>query len=228
MVNGETTTSWALGTTNASETPSAMGNTTGEWNLSFVPGKLAMAALAAGNTSPEWDIYVKVTDAASETVTSTIYRKQMAVYSEIAMSKGSMTFGSLALGTSKVIQDTGNKINTIVIANHAYALGIASLATWTQPVTLKTIALDNSGTPTAAGKFGLVIDDAATLGVPTTPQAVTNSAATITGHGADAQTATAAGVSEGTSNQNLYMKIGLDASGIYPGLYSGTISFLVQ
>jgi len=78
---------------------------------------------------------------------------------EIAMSKGSMTFGSLALGTSKVIQDTGNKINTIVIANHAYALGVASLATWTQPVTSKTIALDNSGTPTAAGKFGLVIDD---------------------------------------------------------------------
>jgi len=33
------------------------GNTTGEWNLSFVPGKLAMAALAAGDTSPEWDIY---------------------------------------------------------------------------------------------------------------------------------------------------------------------------
>jgi hypothetical protein len=228
LVKGSTTTTWALGLTNASETPSVMGNTTGEWNLSFVPGKLAMAALAEGGTSPEWDIYVNVTDAGTNQVATTIYQKQMVNYSEIAMSKATMTFGNLDLGASKVIQDTGNKVNTIVIANHDYALGVASLETWTQPETLKTIALDNSGAPTDAGKFGLVIGDAATAGDPTTPQAVTNSAATITGHGSDARTATAAGVSEGTSNQNLYMKIALADRGIYPGQYSGTISFLVQ
>jgi hypothetical protein len=233
MENGSTTTTWQLGVDN--QTPSTMEDTEGEWNLSFVPGKLAMEALAAGGTSPEWDIYVMVTDAAAATDTETITQKAMTAYSEIAMSKATMTFGSLDLGSTKVIQDEGNKITTSVIANDAYALGVASTATWTQDVTLKTIALDNSGGTLiaegpafAAGGFGLIIDDVATLGVPTTPQAVTNSSAvTITGHSADARTATADGVSEGTSDKDLYMQIGLASSGIYPGEYTGAITFSV-
>jgi len=130
MENGAATTTWALGTTNASVTPGDMGLTEGEWNLSFVPGKLAVEAAASGGAVAEWDIYVKVTDGTAATSESTIYTKAMTAYSEISMSSATMSFGTLALGGTAAIQDAGNVINTIVIANDAHALGVMSSATW--------------------------------------------------------------------------------------------------
>ncbi|MBN2048206.1 MAG: hypothetical protein JW750_10220 [Anaerolineaceae bacterium] len=223
---GATSTTWALGTTNASETPASMNVTEGEWNLSFVPGKLAVEAAAAGGASPEWDIYVKVTDASSSIAELTSYTKAMTAYSELSMSAATMNFGAVSLGGTAGIQDAGNKINTVVIANDTHSLGVATEATWTTGT--KNITLDPSGTPDAPGEFALNIDDGTSgSGIPTTNQAVTSSSVTIVDHGADARTSTADGADEATSNVDLYMSLTLASSGIDIGSYTGTITFAV-
>ena len=220
-----TVTSWTI-TEASSDTPGAgdFGLTTGEWNLVFTPGKMAVEAIGGAGAYSCWNVYVKVTDVTGAFAEQTLYSTAMTAYSEISMSLGTMNFGTLALGGTAAIQDAGNVINTVVIANDAHALGIMSAGTWT--VGADTITLDESGIPNAPGEFGLVIDDAATLGIPTTLQAVTGANATILGHTVDARTATTGG-NEGTTNVPLYMSLQLFTSGIDIGLYTGTITFSV-
>jgi len=214
-------TTWTI-TAGSCDTPADFGLTQGEWNLVFTPGKLAVEA---DGTTAEWDIYVLVNDVSAGNSTSTIFSKAMTAYSEISMSSATMSFGSVALGGTAAIHDAGNKINTIVVSNDTHALGVMSAGTWI--VGSDSITLDDSGTPDAAGEFSLRIDDAADgNGIPTTPQAVTNSNATITGHATDTRTETSGG-NEGTSQENLYMSLSFYSSGIDIGLYTGTITFSV-
>ncbi len=220
--NGAATTTWALGADCVKPTLSA---TTGTWTLVFTPGKLAVES---NGTASEWDIKVTVTDQSSGSTNTTIYSKSMAAYSSISTDEASIIFGSgVDLGATAYI-DTPSDHNfaTQVLANDAYALKVNTTATWAKGS--DTITLDTSGTPDAAGEFGLNIDDAGDgSGTPTTPQAVTTTATEITGHGTDARVATTDTASEATSNQNFYMSLKLFSSGIPSGAYSGTITLTV-
>jgi len=216
-----TSTTWTI-TVDDCVTPGNFGLTQGEWNLVFTPGKLAVEA---DGTADEWDIYVKVNDQTAGNDTSTIYSKAMTAYSEITMDPTTIDFGTLALGATAAIATPADHIvSTNIIANDAHALGIMSAGTWV--VGADSITLNTSGTPDAAGEFSLRIDDAATDGIPTTPQAVTGSNVTITEHASDARTATTGG-NEVTTDVDLYMSLVLFTSGIDIGEYSGLITFSV-
>jgi len=202
-----------------------MSNTAGTWTLAFKPGKLAVES---NGTASEWDIKVTVTDQSSGSTNTTIYSKSMAAYSSISTDVASITFGSgVNLGATAYIDTPADhNFATQVLSNDAYALQVNTTATWVKGG--DTITLDASGTPDAAGEFGLNIDDAGDgSGAPTTPQAVTTNAANITGHTADARVATTDGASEATADQNFYMSLALYSSGIPVGAYSGTITFTV-
>jgi hypothetical protein len=220
---GAATTTWTLENTDCVEP--TMSNTTGTWTLAFEPGKLAVES--DGSTS-EWDIKVTVTDLSDGSANTTIYSKSMAAYSSISTDVGSITFGSgVNLGATAYIDTPADhNFATQVLANDTYALKVNTAATWSKGS--DTITLDTSGTPDAAGEFGLNIDDAGDgSGAPTTPQAVTTTATEITGHSTDARVTTTAGASEATANQNFYMSLELYSSGIPSGAYSGDITFTV-
>lgn len=221
--NGAATTTWALGADCVKPTLSA---TTGTWTLVFTPGKLAVES---NGTASEWDIKVTVTDQSSGSTNTTIYSKSMAAYASISTDVGSITFGSgVDLGATAYIDTPiDHNLATKVLANDAYALKVSTSATWVK--SSDTITLDASGTPDAAGEFGLNIDDAkhASNNGPATPQAVTTSATAITGHSADVRVATTDGVNEATVDQDYYMSLVLYGSGIPSGAYSGTVTFTV-
>ncbi len=226
-VGDVTSTTWVLGTTNVSVTPGDMEVTEGEWNLSFVPGKLAVEAAASGGAVAEWDIYVKVTDGTAATAENTEKTKAMTAYSQIAMDPATIDFGTLALGaTAAITTPADHTVSTNIIANDAHAVGVMSAGTWVIGEE-DSITLDTSGTPDAAGEFGLIIDDNATDGIPTEDQAVTDSNVTIAGHAADDRTETADNTNEVTTDVDLYMSLELYNSGIDIGEYSGTITFSV-
>jgi hypothetical protein len=220
---GEATTTWTLEDTHCVEP--IMSNTTDTWTLAFKPGELSVES--NGSTS-EWDIKVTVTDLSSGSTDTTIYSKSMAAYSSISTDVASITFGSgVDLGDTAYI-DTPSDHNfaTQVLANDTYALKVNTADTWAKDS--DTITLNTSGTPDAAGEFGLNIGDAGDgSGAPTDPQAVTTSATPITGHGSDTRVATTDGASEATANQNFYMSLELYSSGILSGAYSGAITFTV-
>jgi len=221
--NGAATTTWTL--ENADCVEPTMSNTTGTWTLAFKPGKLSVES--DGSTS-EWDIKVTVTDLSSGSANIIIYSKSMAAYSSISTDVGSITFGSgVNLGATAYIDTPADhNFATQVLANDTYALKVNTAATWAKGS--DTITLDTSGTPNAAGEFGLNIDDAGDgSGAPTTPQAVTTTATAITGHSTDARVSTTDGASEATSDQNFYMSLELYSSGIPSGAYSGAITFTV-
>ena len=56
--SGATTTTWDIVDANC-DTPGTMTDTSGEWNLAFKPGKLAVEAVGGTGANPEWDVYVK-------------------------------------------------------------------------------------------------------------------------------------------------------------------------
>jgi hypothetical protein len=222
--NGAATTTWTIESGDCVQ-PADMGLTTGTWILAFKPGKLAVES---DGTTSEWDIKVTVTDLSAGTTNTTIYSNSMAAYSEISTDEASITFGSgVNLGATAYIDTPADhNFATQVLANDAYALQVNTSATWAKGG--DTITLDTSGTPDASGEFGLNIDDAGDgSGAPTTPQAVTTSAANITGHTADSRVSTTAGASEATADQDFYMSLTLYSDGIPSGAYSGTITFTV-
>ena len=222
MQNSSAVTTWGITTANC-DTPVSMTGTSGEWNLYFTVGKLAVKS--DGSTS-EWDIKVVATDAQSGTGTSTIYSKSMGVYASLALSSGTIDFGSMALGSTAAIQTPASHYVTLqAISNNVSALGSKSSSTWSNGVNNATLDID--GSP-AAGYFSLTTDDAGDgSGHPTTPQYVTDSTATITGHGTDARTSTSPGANESTSNTNMYMDCILSSSGLVYGTYTGTITYTI-
>lgn len=229
MENSTIVTSWAVTTGNC-VTPGTFTGTSGTWKLSFKPGKLAVES--TGVDTNEWNFKVTVTDAAPTSVSNQLeVLNSMAAYSEISMDVGvtPIVFGGagINLGMTGYITSPGDlNVTSQVLANDAYALQSNTTTTWTTGTV--TIALNVSGTAGATGEFGLNIDDASTGGgIPTTPQAVTTSANTITGHTTDARVATNASANEATANQDFYMSLGLSAAGIPVGTYSGTITFTV-
>ena len=223
MQNSSAVTTWSI-TTGSCDTPANMSATSGEWNLYFTVGKLAVKS--DGSTS-EWDVKVMVTDSVSHTVNSTIYSKSMGSYASLSLSNGTINFGSMAMGSTTAIQTPSSHYVTLQsIANSAFALGGKSSSPWTNGS--NNVTLNTSGTPGAAGEFALTYDDAGDgSGHPTTPQAVTTSTATITGHNADVRTSTAADANESTSKTNMYMDCKLYSSSIPYGTYSGTITFTI-
>jgi hypothetical protein len=168
-----------------------------------------------------------VTDSVSQTASNTTYNKSMGSYTSLSLSSSTIDFGSMSMGSTTAIQNPSSHYITLqVITNSAFSLGGKSSSPWTSGG--NSVTLDTSGTPTTAGSFALTYDDAGNGdGHPSTPQPVTISTATITGHNADARTSTIAGVSEGTSNTNMYMDCKLYSSGIPYGTYSGTITFTI-
>ena len=229
MENGAITTSWAVTTGNCT-TPGTFTGLSGTWKLSFTPGKLAVES--TGADTDEWNFKVTVTDAAAAPISdSSEVLNSMAAYSEISTDAGTgITFGSgVTLGDTAYIDSVdgsgAHTFATQVLANDAYALQSNTAATWTGSGTL---TLDPDGTPSAAGEFGLNIDDAdGGSGAPDTPQAVTTSPADITDHAADTRVTTAAEANEATVNQAIYMSLTLYSTGIPTGAYSGTITFTV-
>lgn len=225
MENSAITTSWAVTTGNCT-TPGTFTGLSGTWKLCFTPGKLAVES--TGADTDEWNFKVTVTDAADAPISNQLeVQNSMAAYSEISTSVASITFGSgVTLGNTAYIDtpDTHN-VTTQVLANDAYALQSNTAETWTGSGTL---TLDASGTPDAAGEFGLNIDDEdGGSGAPNVTQAVTTSPADITDHAADTRVTTAASADEATVNQDLYMSLTLYSTGIPTGAYNGTITFTV-
>lgn len=225
MENSSIVTSWAV-TTGSCVTPTDFTGLSDTWKLSFTPGKLAVES--TGADTDEWNFKVTVTDAAAAPISdSSEVLNSMAAYSEISTSVASITFGSgVTLGNTAYIDTPAtHNLTTQVLANDEYALQSNTAANWTGSGTL---TLDPDGTPSAAGQFGLNIDDEdGGSGAPNVTQAVTTSAADITGHSADARVETAASANEATVNQDFYMSLTLYSTGIPSGAYNGTITFTV-
>lgn len=227
MENGAYTTSWAVTIGNC-VTPGTFTGLSGTWKLAFTPGKLAVES--TGADTDEWNFKVTVTDAAPASVSdSSEVLNSMAAYSEIGTDVANIIFGAgVALGATAYIDTpVDHNLATQVLANDAYALQSNTAATWTGSGTL---TLDPDGTPSAAGQFGLNIDDAGDAsGVPTTPQAVTTGAVDITGYdvASTSRVATAASANEVAASQDFYMSLALYSTGIPSGAYSGAITFTV-
>lgn len=229
MENGEIVTSWAVTTGNC-VTPETFTGLSGIWKLSFTPGKLAVETTV--NDTDEWNFKVTVTDAEPASVSdSSEVLNSMAAYSEISTDESNITFGDgVSLGTTAYIDTpVDHNLATEVLANDAYALQVNTATTWTGSGTL--ITLDPDGTPSAAGEFGLNIDDTQTgeVGEPAAPEAVTTSAVDITGYDVEStsRVATAASADEATADQDFYMSLALYSTGIPTGAYSGAITFTV-
>ena len=227
MESDEIVTSWAVTTGNC-VTPETFTGLSGTWKLSFTPGKLAVETTVSD--TDEWNFKVTVTDAEPASVSdSSEILNSMAAYSEIDTDIANIIFGNgVTLGTTAYIDTpVDHNLATQVLANDKYALQVNTAETWTGSGTL---TLDPDGTPSAAGQFGLNIDDAGDAsGVPTTPAAVTTIAADITGYDVEStsRVATAASANEVAASQDFYMSLALYSTGIPAGAYSGAITFTV-
>ena len=229
MENGAITTSWAITTGNC-VTPATFTGLSGTWKLSFTPGKLAVETTVSD--TDEWNFKVTVTDASAPISNQLEVLNSMGAYSEIGTDledPANITFGNdVTLGTTAYIDaPVDHNLATEVLANDAYALQVNTATTWTGSGTL---TLDPDGTPSAAGEFGLNIDDTQTgeVGEPAAPEAVTTSAADITGYDVESTSRVATtGTGEVAASQDFYMSLALYSTGIPVGAYSGAITFTV-
>jgi len=222
MENSSATTTWGI-TTGSCDTPGTMTATSGEWNLYFTVGKLAEEA---DGDPAEWDVRVRVTDAHSGTVNSTIYSKTMGAYSSLTLSASEVSFGDIELdGTAPIQTPVSHYVTLQAIANDTFALGANSSATWTNGGSSANLDID--GTP-GEGAFSLTQDNAGDGEYdPLTPQYITATTATITDLGNVGRTMTDAGANEGRTDTNMYMDCILGASGLIVGTYSGTITYTI-
>lgn len=225
MENGSATTSWALVTAQSS-IPADMTQPSGTWRLGFKPGKLAQYV-----ATQSWFVQVNVTDNSNATASVTSAAgAALTAYAEVSVSAATVDFGEIVLGgTSNIQAPVAKYITTNAIANKAYALGSMSSATWSDGGS-NTLALSGTtGIPGTGGQFSMAIDDSqqGASGNPATPQAITSTNTTITGHGADARVSTAASSSEAAAGLNLWMQVWMANSGIQKVTYQGTITFTV-
>jgi len=214
-------TTWQL-VTGSCTTPSNMELTTGDWKFYFVPGKVATEATGLESPGPDvWDAQGLATNKNSQTGERYLRGKYMNCYSEISVT-GSVNWGDVPLGLT--FEDAtynprpaSDNITINYIANGDYASDIKS-TDWTSGG--ETVVLDESGgnPPTTAGQFALeaswhnVASDNVTVQKATyNPMYV---AGTITPEA-------------GTTFTNNRLWLSLSATGILPGVYSGTIWYQV-
>jgi hypothetical protein len=213
-------TTWQLGTGTA---PANLNVTTGDWIFAFTPGKVATEATGAALPGPDvWDAQGLATNRNSQT--GELYRrgKYMNCYSEISVT-GSVNWGDVPLGLT--FEDAtynprpaSDNISINYIANGDYASDIKS-TDWTSGG--ETVVLDETGgnPPSSAGQFALeaswhnVASDNVTV-QKATYTAMYN-AGTITPEA-------------GTTFTNNRLWLSLSATGILPGIYSGTIWYQVR
>ncbi len=214
-------TTWALGTCTA---PSNLELTTGDWIFAFTPGKVATEAIGTALPGPDyWDAQGLATNRNSQT--GELYRrgKIMNCYSEINVT-GSVNWGDVPLGltfedATYNPQPSSDNISINYIANGIYASDIKS-TDWNSGG--ETVVLDETGgnPPSTAGQFAL---KASWHEVPSSDNVTVQKATYTPMYEAGTITPEA-----GTTFINNRLWLSLSATGILPGVYSGTIWYQVR
>jgi hypothetical protein len=215
-------TTWVLGSCTA---PLNLNVTTGEWIFAFTPGKVATEATGAASPGPDvWDAQGKATNRNSQTDDEYVRGKFMNCYSEITVT-GLVDWGDVPLGLT--FEDATynprpnpDDISITYIANGDYESDIKS-TDWTTSDN-ETVVLDELGgnPPSSAGQFALL---ASWHEVPSSDNVTVQKNAYTPMYVAGTITPEA-----GTTFTNNRLWLSLSATGILPGVYSGTIWYQVQ
>ncbi len=208
---GPTGSTWGINLT-ASKAPANLSQTTGDWWLHFIPGKVAHEA---DGTNDDWDIIVQVTDTSGNTYEASDFGYTMLWYGEISISTTTIDFGAGLPGDQLGPQS----YNLTLIANGNYSVQTMADAQWTTSAG-QTANLDTDGT-LSLGEFQLATDDDSTYDPPNDTMLVTNTYATIPGHSQDPGPTTETGT---VLTLYSWLTIG---NGLLPGTYTGKIYFQI-
>jgi len=217
--SGPTTTKgWSLvgpsgstwNVTNSSKKPDDLSATTGTWWLHFIPGKVA-------RESGDWDIYVKVTDTASQTADNIAWEYHMNWYGEISALDSSYSFGNINLGDTDISITTpsdGN-IDVKTISNGNYNIQSKS-ENWDDG-NGNTAVLDWDGN-LDSGEFALKVSNTNDVSIS---NFVSTSYTVITGY-----SSVSGPTAESGDTKEIYQWVSVASSGLPSGTYEGT--FYVQ
>ena len=188
----------------------SMTASTGTFEFHFIPGKVAQETPGTN----EWHIYAVADDG---TATGDAYQedRNMNWYGEITGVTATVSFGTVALGSSDTISTSG--VSATYIANGAYNEQVKSDAAWVGQTTGTNLSLDTGGAP-GSGEFSLEADDDNTLADAV--QVLSASYTAIDGTG----TITA---EAGDTQANNYLWLSLGSSGILDEEYQGAIYYKI-
>jgi hypothetical protein len=215
-------TTWQL-VTGSCTSPADLNATTGDWKFYFIPGKVATEAAGTGAPGPDvWDAQGLATNRNSQT--GELYRrgKLMDFYSEISVT-GLVNWGDVPLGL--IFQDetynprpATDNISINYIANGDYGSDIKS-TDWSSGG--ETVILDETGgNPPASGEFSLMANATSDNTTAVVVKKATYTAMDESGTITPDVTGTT------VSSNRLWLSLG--ATGILPGIYSGTIWYEVR
>ena len=230
MENGAAVTTWELVTASCIA-PSNFSVTAGDWYLAFKPGKLARAS-----ASQDWYCSTIARDEGKNSSNTWDTGASMSAYSEVGFDSAGVIFGDettgIEPGTTGYISDpSSNYLTARVISNAEYALGVRSVAAWSDGGSNSIALSGGEGIPDGPEEFSLEIDNqqkpASSPGQPKHPQAVTGANTTVEGYEEVPRVTTGQGNPEGTNDHTMYMAMSLSLEGIREVVYSGTITFTV-